>query len=73
MRSAIVAIWRRCRATASRKDRRIAQVSGIRAREVLERRVGPGEVGVLWGGRGTWLVSILSDGCMLYVRTEIKG
>ncbi len=46
-KNVIVAIWRRCLATASRKDRRIAQVSGIRAREVLERRVGPGEVGVL--------------------------
>ena len=42
-----VAIWRRYLATASRKDRRIAQASGIRAREVLERRVRPGEVGVL--------------------------
>jgi hypothetical protein len=46
-RNVIAAIWRRYLATASRKDRLIAQVSGIRAREVLERRVEPGEVGVL--------------------------
>lgn len=50
-RSVIIASWRRYRATASRNDRRIAQVSGILASEVLERRVGPGEVGVLWGER----------------------
>lgn len=32
------AIWRRCLASASRKDRRMAQVMGSAARELLLRR-----------------------------------
>jgi hypothetical protein len=45
-----VAIWRRCLASASRKDRLMAQVRGRRASEVLLMRV--------WvlRERGTWLV-----------------
>jgi hypothetical protein len=45
------AIWRRCRARASRKDRLMAQERGTRAREVLVRRMR-----CLWRGQGTWLV-----------------
>ena len=55
MISARIAIWRRCLATASRRDRRRAQERGIFARELLERRGCPG-VGGLSGRGGTWLV-----------------
>jgi hypothetical protein len=52
------AIWRRCRARVSRKDRRMAQEKGSLASEVLMR-----SLRCLWRGQGTWLVGSVSD-CM---------
>jgi len=56
MREIKEAISRRCRARVSRKDRRMAQARGSRAREVLVRRRWG-----LWRGWRTWLVGAMSE------------